>query len=358
MSAIRAGLVPRGADLFADQDLCSVAPVRLLAKATYPANVDDVVAEAADGPWCYTGAIENHPDLVDRLCKSTVLWGNGADVLRRVRDPLTLSSTLREAGVPCAECAVSLDARHEGRWLSKPIRSGAGHGIDWSRSDALPEGRYWQRFVEGISVSGIFAGVGGNCHFLGATRQLVGCDWLHAPAWHYCGSIGPRHISDQESRDWQKMGDELVRSFGLCGLFGVDAILNEDGPRVIEVNPRYTASIEILEHGFSFASFQFHSVAFGLGNMPTIGSVHRCVAKAIYFAPKLIRFPSEGPWDSVFQGEFDPWKIPMYADIPAPGSIIEPGQPVMTIFAEEPDAASCERSLHEIAKELDRLLER
>ena len=43
------------------------------------------------------------------------------------------------------------------------------------------------------------------------------------------------------------MGQLLASTFSLVGLFGVDHVLQNDEPWVVEINPRYTASVEILE---------------------------------------------------------------------------------------------------------------
>ena len=46
------------------------------------------------GPWMYTGALENHPDLVRALSERRPLWGNDAATLRRARSPLRVARSL------------------------------------------------------------------------------------------------------------------------------------------------------------------------------------------------------------------------------------------------------------------------
>jgi predicted ATP-grasp superfamily ATP-dependent carboligase len=76
------------------------------------------------------------------------------------------------------------------------------------------------------------------------------------------------------------------------------------------------------------------------------------VAKAVYYAPHAIRFPRSGPWDADLAAPFDPWRVPDFADIPSAGALIEPGWPVLTLFAEGTNAR---RLLQSRAAELDSL---
>ena len=125
---------------------------------------------------------------------------------------------------------------------------------------------------------------------------------------------------------------DLVAAFSLSGYFGIDFILNEGTPYVVEVNPRYPASVEVLE-------FAAH--------------LDRAVGKAIYFAPHAFRFPTSGPWDADLQIPFDPWRLPGFADIPEPDEPMEAGSPVLTFFASGSTVASCREQLQSRAAELD-----
>src|SRR5262245_48368054 len=97
-SALRAGLVPICADLFAGLDLPACA--RVLEVPDYPQGLAAAAAQVPDCPWMYTGGMENHPELVARISKSRRLWGNGPEVVRRVRDPWLLGEMLAQAGLP------------------------------------------------------------------------------------------------------------------------------------------------------------------------------------------------------------------------------------------------------------------
>jgi len=73
-SALRAGCRRVwAADLFADADLRACAEV--VQVRDYPHGLEAAISQAPDGPWMYTGALENHPRLVDRLARLHPLLG-------------------------------------------------------------------------------------------------------------------------------------------------------------------------------------------------------------------------------------------------------------------------------------------
>jgi uncharacterized protein len=126
------------------------------------------------------------------------------------------------------------------------------------------------------------------------------------------------------------------------------------------VNPRYPASVEVLELALGFAAFSSSSPRREQGADPTLAYAagsQSTIAKCVYFAPRGLRFPDSGPWDADLTGPFDPWRRPNFADIPNPGEAIEAGSPVLTFFASAPSVETCRRSLQIQAADLDRLFQ-
>src|ERR1700733_2287062 len=77
-SALRAGLQPWCADLFADLDLAYCSRVTRVPGKEYPHAFLSLLQEAPPGPWMYAGGLENHPDLVEQMAQARPLWGNKA----------------------------------------------------------------------------------------------------------------------------------------------------------------------------------------------------------------------------------------------------------------------------------------
>jgi len=250
-SALKAGLTPHVIDLFADEDLRAVAEVRRISSRQYPRGFVRLARQFPLMPFVYTGGLENYPDVIAAIAAERPLWGNGPDVLAKVRDPFALSSVLAEAELPHPRVRRWDEAPSEGDWLSKPLRGAGGTGIRFASARSRNPGRYLQEFIDGESRSAVFC----DSELLGLTRQLVGESWLHGRKFGYCGSIGPLAISHPERATWQRIGQMLIKWSGLRGIFGIDAVVREGVPWLIEVNPRYTASVEVVERSLTLSCF-------------------------------------------------------------------------------------------------------
>ena len=328
-SALRAGRQPWCLDLFADADLQARCHVEAIPPTEYPRSLPARVGAAPPGPWIYTGGLENHPAIVRRIARDRPLLGHDADVLRRVRDPLRLADLFQSAGVP--HLVVRLTAPSDGRvWLVKPLAGAGGAGVRvWKPGDRLPRKAYFQEFITGPSCAALYDGP----RLLGVTEQLVGEPWLAAGQFHYCGSIGPLPLTEAQRTAFEHIGRALAGGCHLHGLFGVDFIQRDGVPLPVEVNPRYTASVEVLEY-----------------------ATRGIVGKAILFARKPLTFPADGPWLDTLRQPGPIHQMPAFADIPAAGQPIAAGWPILTLFAHGESAPDCRRRLRECAVELERWL--
>ena len=350
-SALRAGLRPAAVDLFADRDLAGVVPfARRVDRSAYPDGLEAIAAEAPSAPWLYTGALENHPDLVDRIARVRPLWGNPGSTLRAVRDPIAVADALGRAGLPHPRVSAVPDGLpRDGSWLVKPLASAAGRGIrPLLRDEDAPErGHYYQERIAGEDLAALFVGARASARLLGVTRQWIG-RLGDRRMFSYVGSVGPRPIQIWERSRISELGVALTSAFGLVGLFGVDLILRDGLPYPVEVNPRYTASVEVLEIAQGQSLLAEHARIFdrdaGHGkHLPALPQDRPAVVgKAILFAPSPGRFP-DGPsgWDRKLIG----FSLPRCADIPAPGSLFEADDPVMTLFARGSTLEDCRQRL-------------
>jgi predicted ATP-grasp superfamily ATP-dependent carboligase len=339
-SAVRAGFSVRAGDLFADADLRRVADAARV--ADYPRGLTAVVGGDQAGPRMYTGALENHPALVDRWARLRPLWGNPGAVVKRVRNARLVAAALRAAGLSAP--ATTLDPRRvprDGTWLVKPRRSAGGARIGFFTDACAASGRsrdvYFQQFVEGMPCSAVYVAARGRATLLGVTRQLVGQAWAGAAGFRYCGSVGPIEPPGEAAAQFAKVGDVLANAFGLIGLFGIDAIASGGAVWPVEVNPRYPASVEILERAGGVQAIAAHAKACEDGRLPRQPTAARRAisGKAILFAAAPLTILAA--WTDWALSTTDQ-SGPMLADIPAGGTTIEAGWPIVTIFAEAEDA--------------------
>lgn len=343
-SALRSGMKPTTIDLFADLDLCEVAGATRIDRDEYPRGLESRLAGEADGPWMYVGALENHPDLIRRIALQRPLWGAVASVLERVRSPERIQSWMIDEGLLAVETRESPPRTPRGSWLVKPLASGGGRGIQrWTGTAAdFREPVYFQQLIEGVSASAVFLGDGTTATFLGATELWIGT--AVAP-YEYTGSIGPIGISPAQRDQIVRMGRAIVARSGLAGLFGIDVVLNGDRVWLIEVNPRYTASVEILEWSQGRSLLGLHRGVFEATrpDVPCWKPLAGILGKAILRATADCTFParlSKRRLENVAR------RFPTIADVPAPGLRIGRGEPVMTVFARGGTVQECRRRLH------------
>jgi uncharacterized protein len=342
-SALRAGLDPWCADLFADADLQAMVPDAVrCAVDEYPEALVDLLRAAPPGPWMYTGGLENHPDLIRKIARTRPLWGNGPEALKASRCPFTVQRILREAGLPSPELfAGTRDASL--RWLRKPFRGSAGQGIGFAEPTNVTRSHYSQQFVDGTPMSAVYVRAQDHVTLLGVTEQLIGIDWLHAPPFRYAGNIGPVELTNRLCSDLERVGQSLGVGCELVGLFGVDFVLHDGRPWVVEVNPRYAASIEVLERAKGLRAVMHHRAAFEPHAAPmNSGSQRGFAGKAIVYAPRRLVMPT-----------IEDFPGGTLVDIPKPGETIEPGWPILTCFSESSTHEACWLALRLLA---DRVL--
>jgi predicted ATP-grasp superfamily ATP-dependent carboligase len=350
-SAARAGYRVSAVDPFGDLDLRAVADVRPLR----PFGADGAARLARAIParlLAYTSNLENHPAAVAALTRGRRWLGNPSEVLERVRNPLQLARAVAAGGFPgpCTRASAPADLRTARRWLLKPRRSGGGHGtMPWHRGRRVPRGAYLQERIAGTPGSIVFAADGRDITPLGLTRQLVGEPAFGARGFRYCGSLlacRQAALFTHEAELYRRaveLARFLTRTFGLRGLNGVDFIANDGVPFPIEVNPRYSSSMELVERAGQSSLFRTHVDACAGWLEQAPASVGDVLGKAIVFARH-----------DVIVDDATRWRLDL-ADIPHPGERIAAGRPICTVFARARTAQACRTALAAAADRVYRI---
>ncbi len=332
-SARRSCYSPYWIDSYGDFDLTENFPGVCVSADRYPEALVGLVVNSPEVPFLYTGALENHLSVLEELESLRPLFGNSAKVCRAVCDPFFVSACLQKAGLKSPKISkLNGDGiLDESDWLMKSIGNTGGKGIAHYRNKGMAQaGSYYlQEFMRGESRAGIFVGDGKSASLLGVTRQLVGEDFLNAGEFSYCGSVGPLSLDTHEKDSWQNIGQSIAREFGLKGLFGVDAIIYANDVYPIEINPRYTASVEVLEFAQELSVIEMHCRACE-GQLPTfkLPVNEKMMGKAYLFAAQDLLCPKD------LKEIYAPEEVlPLTADIPQAATHIPRGHPIMTIFA-------------------------
>ena len=351
-SARRMGWRVIAIDLFGDEDLRSIADkIHVVPWDDYPDGMGSILEQYPNLPVAYTGSIENNLSLIASLERLGTLWGNQPGVVRRVRDLVELHRVLSSHGFRAPRTLhAPRDADTATGWLAKARRSAGGMQVKRWTGERLEPDEYLQEYIEGKACSSLYLGDGHDSYLLGSTRQILSRDqqsshagWLEEKPFQYIGSIGPISLEDHfraTRRSWSILG----REFGLRGLFGVDWIDAQGDLVIIEVNPRYPASAEVIKESMGESLFRYHSLAFTKQlsrnsiSLPRVSASPGLAGKRIVFAPNYGTF-SRAPCYQSVAGSVG------YADIPAVDTRIPKGFPVLTLFSRGQEEESLREEL-------------
>ncbi len=282
-SASDAGFVPCAVDLYGDRDLRTVAEVR---------RVTDIPS-IGELPWdtlpketllFLAGGMENHLNLLHALESRFTLAGPTVAQIQSMRSLPFLHQLAREAGayfpltrIPSlsgVSYGVEQTSQGEREWLWKPLLSSGGihvalegsqhHELSSSmnsKSRTKPprskEQEYLQRRIEG-DVLGVtfFADLHGMRPLL-ATQALKNADWWGPLPFIYRGSVTTTAIPPNIQTTLRQLGDNLFQRCPFRGWIGMDVIVDpSERIWLLEINPRWTASMELAEltGGFRWVS--------------------------------------------------------------------------------------------------------
>ena len=342
-SAVRAGANVIALDAYGDLDLRRIARVVAIPRDGSATFDQMAVARASRdidaSSVAYVSNFENAPGAVELLARGRTLLGNTSQVLSRVRDPLALARALARLGAHTPAVRASAPRASDAtRWLLKPRSSGGGHGIvRWTRGMRVPRTSIVQQQLRGDVGSIIFVADGERIEVLALTRQLSGDPAFGASGFAYCGSI-LEHRPALLARA-SVLAETVAREFALRGVCGVDFIAQGDVPYAIEVNPRPTASMELVERATGRSIWLAHVAGCtgALARAPHASGSVRTLAhgKAVLYARRPVVLGDTTRWladDDV-------------RDIPAPGERIARGSPICTIFASGRTSALCYAAL-------------
>jgi hypothetical protein len=337
-SAKKAGYNFISLDFFGDADqkeICENYSLNHEFKEEY--TIENLFKHAQDLEFThvvYGSGFENHPELVAEFEKRCIVLGNDSDTLRKVRDWEYLFRELRRRNVPFpgTEIIAADEAKEiiksERNWLIKPIKSGGGHSI-YDRQNILemeePRSKVLlQEYIEGKPVSSTVICAEEGCFCTGSTEQIVGTFFNK---YRYAGNIAPLDEGKEVIEKIEETSCKISHAFKLKGSNGIDFILKNGEPYVLEVNPRITGSMEVLERAHGTNILDLHVKACLKENFDLK------VKKSGKFWSKKILFADR---DIIYKERLD-----FIKDVPHYGERIDKESPICTVLGEGKTRGEC-----------------
>jgi predicted ATP-grasp superfamily ATP-dependent carboligase len=161
----------------------------------------------------------------------------------------------------------------------------------------------------------------------------------------FAGALTPFQPEVRESI--LALAEEIAAKSGCIGSLGVDFMLTNDGIRAIEINPRFQATLDIVEMSTGTNIFEMHRNA-ASGILPaTRPNPVMTAARSIIFAAR----------DCVVADDLKSFH-PDIADIPWVGTEIEEGKAVLSVYGRGADEAEALAALDKTISRVRRYMSR
>lgn len=172
-----------------------------------------------------------------------------------------------------------------------------------------------EEYIKGLDASSSILSTNNQAVTVAVNEQLLGLRNLGPmKRFSFCGSITP--FKTAFTREIEAVSESIVIDFGLIGSNGIDFVIGPDGPVVIEVNPRFQATLDTVERALAINMFDAHVKAC-LGELIQRPEYRRFASRVVYFAERDLEIRKR-------------LSQPFYMDIPCKGTHIQRGKPVIS----------------------------
>lgn len=183
---------------------------------------------------------------------------------------------------------------------------------------------YCQEFIEGIPASASILAIKDSAQVISYNTQIIGEKSSRSPSrFAYCGNVVPGMFSEAMKSEIETKFAELCCNFGLLGSVGIDFVVHDGVPVIMEINPRPQGTLEPWEFAYGENLLQWHISATkgrldadDLLLLPSTPKT-RCVKKILFVGDNPILVPE-------FSKEI--------RDRPPPNAWLGPGEPLCTIL--------------------------
>jgi hypothetical protein len=315
-SAFRANYLVYAVDHFCDQDLTWYTKdcIRFDELEELPSAIEEICGRHQFDLIVMTSGAEDLPTDLP-VC------GTSKEKVGRFLDKLEMQHFFEDLGVPVA--GLAKDGEYPA--MIKPRRGAGGWRNAISNSeqetaawkDLYPDVRYLkQRLVQGVPSSVCCVADGIRARAIATNEQLLRGEG--GSAFGFCGSVTP--FEHAHSSAMIAIAETIAAASGCSGTVGIDFVAGKE-PYVIEINPRFQATVDTVEMAMGCNMFQLHADACQ-GVLPDIRPrPEKYAARRILFAEKDVSLRANLKH-----------LYPIIADIPWPDAFFEEEQAITSVY--------------------------
>jgi uncharacterized protein len=352
-SLMRAGIRPHAIDQFGDADLFECVNAHAYSNLENELALQqavDLLAPSGCGYGLIVGSgVDTRPEWVRRFAEGRVLLGNSPETLAQVNTPAEFFALLDCADVAYPETSCFQPQNPDG-WLYKRGCSEGGKGVAFCAPIVgVARDGYFQRHIPGEAMSALFLACAGQTQLIGFNTLWV--EAMPDAPFSFAGAVNRADLTSAQQVQVCNYIARIARLCPLTGLNSLDFVLDGDIVRVLELNPRPSATLMLYDAAFPKGLMWAHIEACRGSVLRERAADDRVSAFRILYAPRAIAVPFGFAWPT--------WCL----DRPHAGARIAEGAPLCTITAQQTalitvtDAASAAILLEQRARELLFLLE-
>jgi len=310
-------------------------------------EIDKIVLTTGINSKNFSGEYKKFRKIV-RGNKNTESVENKFKFYKKLKNKFNVPLTFQPSDV--GELNEILQQYSNNQFILKPLQGSGGLGIFLLNNESCDELKQdneiyqnislenyiLQEYIEGTNISSSVLSSHNERKNLINSRLITEHD-LGNDSYEYSGNILPLNensfrmfngnqteINANEINDEMKnTSEDLIKQFNLIGSNGVDYILDNNGElKIIEINPRFQGTYELVENVLSINLLDAHIKACE-GEIIDIPNPSQYSIKKIIYARK--------------QANIGNLNIPNVYDIPYEGVKIEKDQPLVTIISSNED---------------------
>jgi predicted ATP-grasp superfamily ATP-dependent carboligase len=333
-SATQAGYTVRVADCFGDEDLLPLCdqyiPLPSLALVN-GSTILNILTQLSRGERCFlicgTG-IERFYSILNELPSHIQHLGNCAETFSQLRQPSVFFSLLKQHHIPYPKTVYEPPLQNN--YLMKVANSYGGRGVSRPPVKTADETVYFQQYIDGESGSVTFVANGKHAYIMAINLQRHNDQFVLTEIQQ----PHPRAASLKEKL--VTIVQKLAKATALVGLNSLDFIVDKQGQLyVLEVNPRISASVELLLMPDIITLHTQACMTHQLEATLPVGTSTRTLR--YLFAEQNLIIAKGADWH---EGTHD---------IPHPGTQIKANEPICTLFVESENLNTLEESIKQKA---------